>query len=220
MSGQCITDEVFAEYIECRISEKKRGHIEKHLSECNFCLNLFDTVDSNLKDPELLSCEPVSESFAKSMMQKVLNRRSKSPSVKNHIVKTFYTITDCINEIWQTILLPQPQLARIRSSQSQTINCIKFEKQLNDFFKIEMLIERKSTEKVSIDARFIETEKLKNSSILLLKEGGGPISFPMEDDKVTIESIPFGKYELLINQGTAQKAFLLFEINKDGFYEL
>jgi len=219
MSGQCITDEMFAAYIECAISETKRKQIEKHLSECDFCLNLFNTINANINDIELLSCENVSERFAQSIMQKVLNRHNKSISMNDHLVKTIYAVSDFINELWQTIRLPQPQLAGIRSPQSHTINCIKFEKQLNDFLKLEMLIKKNNSERVSIDARLIETENIKDSRILLIKEGGGPISFPMKNEQISIESIPFGKYELFINQGAAKKAFLLFEINADGFYE-
>jgi len=75
---RCIENELILKYINNSLNEKQRNDIKKHLSECPYCLDIYETASLFIKENNSMQFEPLSQSLAKNVIQQI------SPEIQNN----------------------------------------------------------------------------------------------------------------------------------------
>jgi hypothetical protein len=220
MKTSCPDEEMLVDYIEGRISGESRYQIEKHISDCQACLEALAVTSGLLRDSDRFELDPVPNAVTEAAVNLVSPGGGLSigpfvEQIKRSMQKLKVGITDLI----QLSLLQKWQPAPIRGSKrvvSEDLVSLQV-----DFkeIKAQIEIEKIAREKALIRVNLPEAAKLRKTVRITLKKSEREIaSYLWEGTTVLFEDIPFGHYSIYLTDKNVDLGTYLFEIkeSRDG----
>ena len=77
MNTKCLKEETLADFLEGRVSEKRRHEIEAHLADCDRCLQEVAIGGRMVRGGDLEGTEPVPESITREAIERIAVKRQK-----------------------------------------------------------------------------------------------------------------------------------------------
>ena len=215
----CPQEELFADYLENRLTIEERSDIESHFSECPRCLDEFLTANSLAKDRENLAADPVPEYVTESAAKLVAKLVSRPrDSFMQRSSRFFKKNCMRISDYIKLILYHKDGFAPVRSSQGaatgdfyrvrkmfkEMVTEIEIEKAGNQLAAIRVSLINGSADKIDIRVT------LRNSSRREIA------SYMISGKFVVFENIPFGQYSLTFMQNGKKIGTYSFEIKESA----
>ena len=225
METSCIDLDMFTAYFGNYISKEDRKMVEKHLAGCNKCLKLFTMTTEHLLDPDIYEYEPACESKGQALWK----------SIQHKIDRLIKWGHDCFPPKWTLPKSPsfQPIPVRVREEESaidsqsketqesfskdeSPIDFIHIKKEC-DPLMIEIYVEHTSENKICFKIRAHWNNQVPDDIFVYLKpKDKGPAAKPLVNEYVIFENLPYGSYQLIVEQNNKNKGLFEFEINHNG----
>jgi hypothetical protein len=95
---KCIDNELILKFINNTVNEKQRNDIENHLSECPYCLDIYETASLYIKENNSMQFEPLSPVMAKNIIQQIspvlqTDTHIKRDEAKQQLLSNFKNVT-------------------------------------------------------------------------------------------------------------------------------
>jgi len=212
MKSECMDLETLTAYIDGCLPDKEKDAVEKHLADCDECLEEFVIANSLLNDSGLTEYESAPLNVIRTALQEVREKIKKK-------------ISD-----WMMELSPPPwilghDISPVRSDAASPVPSILVKKNINEFHT-EMYFEKAGDKKARVWIRVLRgNQNAKNVSLTLIRDDGVPFARFLKREYVIFDRQSFGSYHLSVEQNplentsSAQSAPYLFEVNSEGFYE-
>ena len=200
---KCLEPERIAQYLDGVLSDKERIAVERHLAECDECLELFVMSKAMIVDLNSIVKAPAG------IVSEVLAR------IKSQIGRFFEWVDNLPPPEW----IMQYSVSPVRSISSVSVGAVALEKKFADL-ATQLYIQQAEPEKVCIWIKVEKGDKTaKNVSLTLKKEGGRPLARFLTRDYEFFEKLRYGSYALVLEQDAEEKGTYLFTIDKEGFHE-
>jgi hypothetical protein len=198
MGKTCLDEEAIADYLEDRLSHDQRMEVEKHLSDCEMCLNAFVIANDLIRGKAQLELDMVPAEVTEAAVRLLESKRPVSSvsisEVLGSSLKDLYgKVTDFLRlKPWvdwqlQPIRGPKPILIK---------DLIILKKKFQDI-ETEIEIEKTGENQTNIRVKFPEPIVVRQGIRVTLEKGQTEIASYMADsDQVLFENIPFGRYGL------------------------
>ena len=218
MRNSCFNDEMLADYIEGRLTEKGRAAMEKHLGDCDICLDEFMVAEKLARENVAFEPDSVPGAVTRSAVN-LINSRISAPqiSVKRRLVRSFQALSTGLARILGPVPWKSTNLAPIRGS--KTVVSEDLVHLRKTFKEIDTEIEIEKTGKLTahIRVRLAATSSQRKGVRATLKKGEREIfSHPLIGSYVLFEDIPFGHYELTFSSNGVKLGTYLFEIKESS----
>lgn len=216
MKRACPADEMIADYLEGRLSEKEGSEMERHLSDCDICLEELAVANRLLLGGHLPELESVPTEVTEAAVRLVrsqdwLSSGSLPERIERSLRDLPTKISDFLNHKswgeWQ----PQP----VRGPKKKAAkDFVLLEKTFQDV-KTEIEIEKIGNNKAHIRVRILADDAASQTMRVTLKKGEREIaSYLAESAYVLFEDIPFGHYSLTLARDGIILGIYLFEIKE------
>jgi len=220
-----VKTETLAKFFAGVLSEKEKEKTVNHFSECNICREDFACATHIMEDRSLDTWEPMPESKATRILDKVKARLK--PQRKLDIKKTTNKIIEWISDIKLLPTHVQHEYAKMRDREyvkEKDRGVVFLDKLLyiETYFsdlKAELMIEKDDTTfnlNIKVKEKVGELSK-KNIRLTLKRKDGGPISRLLKQGHRLIEELPFGNYMLTLSYKKEKKGDYYFHIDETGF---
>ena len=216
MKRACPTDEILADYLQGRLSEKMGSEMEKHLSDCTICLEELVIANSLFQGGDLPQLDPVPAQVTETavrLVQDLDSTVSDSLSEKfERAIKTLPTrISDLLNHKTWAELQPQP----IRGSKRIVAKDLVLLKKSFKDMETEIEIEKMGENRAHIRVRPLLDDTTSQTIRVTLKKGDREIASHLaEGAQVLFEDIPFGHYSLTFARDGLTLGIYQFEIKE------
>ncbi|MDM8515833.1 zf-HC2 domain-containing protein [Desulfobacterales bacterium HSG16] len=211
MKTQCLDIETLYHYITGQISSREMEAMEKHLLECDDCLDEFISANALLKE-------------------KVSKKEEVAPKILNsHILETikarlkrFYK---WITQPPAAALIAEPVRSGRASSEPDTSESDTFQKYIKlsrsfDKLHTDILFNISGSEKFSMFINSIDRiENEKKILIILGRPDNRYEARPLKECRAEFQDMPFGTYSLVLEQNGVQTGQIAFEIDGAGLNE-
>lgn len=218
MKKHCPDEEIFADYMEGRLSVNETDEIEAHLSDCDMCLEDFILLNSLATKNETLVWDPAPARVTQSAISAVteLNttpydriRKKAGGFVKDVCSK----VSDYLDPgFWGD------NLVLVRGNKSAPQDGICIEKHFNGM-DAEIEIEKNSGKHAHIRIRRTDNTEDSPVRVTLKKNDREISSLLLEQDHILFDAIPFDHYQLIFarhGEEIGTYAFELRETPHDG----
>lgn len=216
MKRACPTEEMLADYLEDRLSDKKGSEMEKHLSYCDRCLEELALAHSLLQDSHLTELASVPAEVTDAAVRLVLSQDPfVSESLPERIERALKNLPRKISgflnhRIWGE-LQPQP----VRGPKRKVAKDLVLLKKTYQDVETEIEIEKIGENKAHIRVRLLLDDPTSQTIRVTLKKGDREISsYLAERAHVVFEDIPFGHYSLTIFRDGSTLGIYHFEIKE------
>jgi len=214
MKTKCPDEEWLADYLEGRLSEKERSHVEEHLAGCEICLERLAVTSRLVQDRDRFELDPVSNEVTEAAVRLVTSRTaitqdSLMEKLKGSVSKIGSAISDvlCPNQGhgWQ----PAP----VRGSKtvvSDDFVClnVSFEE-----IETEIEIEKTGSSNAHIRVKPHKAGKYRRVLRITLKQGKREVaSYLLDGLYVLFEDIPFGHYSISLAKKGVPFGTYIFEV--------
>lgn len=213
MKLHCIDIETLDAYIDGRLSDKERYQTEKHLANCDICMEELILAEILMNDSELTEYDPGPGDIVGAALRKI----------RETVLKISDWLTDLAQPEWIPAYSPSP--VRSSGGVSAAIESILIRKDIDEL-RTEMYIEKADDGNARIWINvFKDNETAENVILTILKDGHTPFARIQKHDPVQFGNQPFGNYSLTlegVSPDTKERfetAPYHFEINSAGFYE-
>jgi hypothetical protein len=207
MKIECIEEEILVDYLENRLSEKRRGEVENHIAECENCLDIIALM-GEMRQDDLLTLEPVPASVTRQAITKVMGLAEDSISerLSRYFRHLAANCSDTLARPW-SFKTPVPIAVRGRKTTiDDEIVCLSHS--FSDLMA-EIEIEKKDNAKVCIRVNLNRKGGLFKAVRISLFRNHREIASYL-DHYALFENVPFGKYIL---------KFTVFEQNMEKIEE-
>ena len=223
MRKKCISEETFMDYLEDRLSDKKRSEIEQHLTECDTCLEELIVAKKMMQEEDLMDLHqsewgPVPENVTRQAIERVkaLKKDSLFKRFSGLVNRLFFHYsTKCTDLLWYLFPLRTPATATVRGKKKgieEDHLCIK--KSFQDF-EVEIEFEKQTQEQSLIKVRLVKNNMpTKPIRATLMRNKREVSSCLINDSSALFEDIPFGHYVLIFTQKGNQIGDYPFEIKE------
>ena len=216
MKKACPTEEMLADYLENRLSEKQGSEMEKHLSDCDTCLEVVALAQSLLQDRHLTEFASVPAEVTDAAVQLVLSQDPfVSESLPERIEKALKDLPTKISALlnhrtWGE-LQPQP----VRGPKRKVAKDLVLLKKTFQDVRTAIEIEKIGENKAHIRVKLLLDDTISQTVRVTLKKGEREISsYLAERAQVVFEDIPFGRYSLTIARDGSTLGIYHFEIKE------
>ena len=216
MKRACPTDEILADYLQGRLSEKMGSEMEKHLSDCTICLEELVIANSLFQGGDLPQLDAVPAEVTETavrLVQDLDSTVSDSLSEKfERAIKTLPTrISDFLNHKTWAELQTQP----IRSSKRTVAKDLVLLKKTFKDIETEIEIEKMGENRAHIRVKLLLADTTNQTIRVTLKKGDREIASHLaEGVQVLFEDIPFGHYSLTFARDGVTLGICQFEIRE------
>lgn len=208
MKSQCLDADMLFSYIEGRLPDQKKNLMERHLLECDECLEEFALAKTVVNSIDLTGYEPAPENIVST----VLN------SIREKVENLVRWITEMPPPEWLLNYAASPVRSGASQETAQTASVL-VRKKIDDLHA-ELYIQKTKNDKVCVWIKVSKGRKsAKNVSLTLTKEGGRPLARFLTADYEFFDKLGFGTYALVLEQNAKKKGNCLFQIDEKGFYE-
>lgn len=198
----CLSDELFAAYLENLLNDNEKEKIELHLSQCKTCRQqsiVFNKVRSGIMEEALLKAPRVLTERAKQLVNQ--------PQAKDWIEVVLKFAKDSIMILKDTASVIKPlEVLPIAVRQGMTAeakNAVFLSKIFNDV-EVDIIIEHIDNESCEIEVRTIEASTgnpLEDIRLNLICEGKELASYLTEKGRAYFKNLDFDIYTLIIIKG-------------------
>ena len=216
MKRACPAVETLADYLEGRLSEKKGSEMERHLSDCDICLEQLAVANSLLLDGHLSELESVPTEVTEAAVRLVRSQdwllsESLPEKIERSLKDLPTKISDFLNHKSWGELQPQPVRGPKRK---MTKDFVLLKKTFQDV-ETEIEIEKIGDNKAHIRLRILADDAANQAIRVTLKKGEREIaSYLAESTYVLFEDIPFGHYSLALARDGIMLGIYHFEIKE------
>lgn len=212
MRTRCPDEEQLADYLEGRLSEKERSHVEEHLAGCEICLEGLAVTSRLVQDRDRFELDPVSNEVTEAAVRLVTSRTAiTQDSLMEKLKGSVSNIGSAISDV----LCPRQgrRPALVRGSKTVVSNdfvCLKV-----SFGEIETEIEIEKTGSSSAHIRVKPQKAGKYRRVLriTLKQGKREVaSYLLDGLYVLFEDIPFGHYSISLAKKGVPFGTYIFEV--------
>jgi hypothetical protein len=217
MKMSCPSEERLADYVEGRLGGGEISRLEKHLADCETCLETLVVANGLMRDSALLDFEPVPKEVTDSAVQLVARHRAiPFAALMEKLRQSFDTWGQKLADLLWPIPWGKWQQATIRSSSrvaSENLVCMKIP------FKgieLEIEIEKTGDNKAHIRVRLSGPNKPRKPLRITLKQGEREIaSYLLDRGDVLFEDTSFGHYGISLAEDDMRLGTYLFEIKEN-----
>ncbi|MCP4344618.1 MAG: zf-HC2 domain-containing protein [Desulfobacterales bacterium] len=199
---KCMDINMIDEYVSGELSGREKDLAEKHLSDCDKCLEAVALGKILLRDIESAEYAPLSEKLIRAGLENIFSK----------VKKVFNWFTELSPPEW--LLLPE--ISHVRSGNtSSSAPCI-FVKQYFSDMLAEIYIEKQQNNRTGIWIKILKNNNKneKNICVTLIREDGTPFARFLKQDYVFFDKLHYGVYCLTLEQNS-----FTFEINDAGLFE-
>lgn len=216
MKTTCPNEERLADYLEGRLSEEDRSQVEKHLSECDICLEGLVLTNSLVRGRGRLDLDPVPDAVTEAAVHLVTNMPATTPrSLVKKLKGSIKNISSAISDGLRPSPWQRWQPSPVRASEtvaSWDLVCLRV-----SFKEIETGIEIEKTGSGMARIRVTPHEAgrhIKALRVTLKKAEREVASYLLDGDHVLFEDIPFGHYSISLAKKGVQLGTYLFEVKE------
>ena len=188
----CPDEEIFADYIEGRLSMEKRSEIEEHLSGCDICRDYFIVAERLIRENERFALDRAPAEVTQAAVSLVKNLDT---AWQEKLKACIRRLNSSISDFMTPLIGSHP--AAVRSFREVRSNdCITIKKTFKKI-KIEFEIERTGNSKANIRVRlcgYIKPEKIVR--VTLKRNKREIASLLLHRGYALFEEIPVGHYSL------------------------
>lgn len=194
MQTICPDEEIFADYIEGRLSREKRSEIKEHLSDCDMCRDYFIIAERLIRENERFALDQAPADVTLAAVSLVKNLDTAWPDRLKACIRR-------LNSRMSDLMIQLPWIeshpVMVRSLRKVISNdCITIKKTFKKI-KIEFEIEKTGNVKANIRVRVCGYIKPERSVRVTLKRNKREIaSHLLHRGYALFEEIPFGYYSL------------------------
>jgi len=218
MKVACPDDEMIADYLERRLSEKERFRMEKHLSDCETCSERLIIASTLMKESGHAERETVPPEVTEAAVRLVQGSSSVSrdtgvPGLKDSVRGLSAALSGFLAFRPWGEWLSQP----VRGSKRRLDkNLIVIKKTFNGF-DVQLEIERIGSDKCNIRVVLPGLRPVGIGMRITLRQGNREVaSQPMEYAFIIFEDILFGRYRLIFDQRGVLVGTYELEITETG----
>jgi hypothetical protein len=216
MMRACPTEEMLADYLEGRLSEKEGSKMERHFAECDTCLEELAVANSLIRGAHLPELESVPTGVTEAATRLVLSQdHFVSGSLPERIERALKDLPTKISEFldyrtWGE-LQPQP----VRGPKKKVAKDFVLLKKTFQDVETEIEIEKIGDNKAHIRVRILLDDADSQTIRVTLKKGEREIaSYLAEHAHALFEDIPFGRYSLSLSRDGLILGMYHFEIKE------
>lgn len=214
MRTKCIREEVLMDYLEGRLSEKERSKSERHLANCDTCLEEVVVAGEMIRGTRHLELDTVPEDVTRRAIEAVRGIKDNSLLDKVSIYVSLFAskLSETSTGLWPW---KSPGLAPVRGTKTVIAeDLILLRKSFSDL-DAEIEIEKKGRNMASIRVMLARDDTPeKPIRITLFKNGREVASCPSTRSAALFEDIPFGHYELVFTRKGVKAGEYPFEIKE------
>jgi len=209
MKHHCIDENILAGYFDGGLTDAEKIHLMEHLSDCSTCREEFSDVSDLMKNEDLNSYISLPMDTAKMILNDILGKKSLRGRIKNR----FRPLID---------FFKAPDLLQAQAVRDDTLmENVYLSKNYNQL-KICLYVEKSADKPNKICIRVRKTDPKTDPEIdflTLIREEGGVISKPFDDDETVFDDLMFGAYCLKLSKNESEKEKYQFIFNSDGAHE-
>jgi hypothetical protein len=218
MKVVCPDDEMIADYLEGRLSEKERFRMEKHLSDCETCSERLIIASTLMKRSGQAERETVLPEVTEAAVRLVQGPSSVSRDtgvlgLRDSVRDLPAALSDFLAFRPWGEWLSQP----VRGSKRRLDKNLIVIRKTFKGFDAQLEIERIGSDKCNIRVALPGLRPVGIGMRITLRQGDREVSSqPMEYAFMTFEDIPFGRYRLVFDQRGVLVGTYAFEIAETG----
>jgi hypothetical protein len=216
MKNSCFNDEMLADYIEGRLTDDGRAVIERHLYDCETCLDGFVVAEKLSRDNVQLDMvaapSPVTRTAVNLVRSQIL---APDVPLKQRLKRSLRAWSTGLLDLFRPVPWRQDTLGPIRGSKKVVSDDLVHLRKT--FKEIETEIEIEKTGKLTAHIRIRLTQNSNHMKGVraTLKKGEREISsHPLIGAYVLFEDIPFGHYELTFSSNGSKLGTYLFAVKE------
>ena len=209
-------EEMLADYLEGRLSEKERSKMEQHLTECQTCLEDLIVTNDMVRGGEGPEVNPVPDRVTQAAVHLVNNRSFLIPagSLWERTKQSIKGLYAKLSDPFRAALQGEWSLAPIRGSRrfvsDDLIHIRKTFKEVETDIEIEKTGDQKAHIRVSLPRAELE----RGIRVTLIRGEREISSHPLNDGPALFEEIPFGHYGLTFARNGVKLGTYLFKIKE------
>jgi hypothetical protein len=201
MKNKCIKEEHLVNYLEKRLSGPLLEKVERHLSQCDACLDALAIINKLSQDDTMDPLEHVPQRVTDQAVFAVL--KSKREPIPGKIIKNLKKKgSDLKSALYDLICFSPSEYVHVRADKkTTTLKPVTVKKAMADF-EVEIEIHNKGDRTAAIR---VGVTLLKNGNsdhpvrVTLLEDSRELSSYPLKNP-VVFESIAYGRYTLLFTR--------------------
>lgn len=207
--SDCIDEYRLNRYIRRRLSREDMDAVEKHLLECDECLDDLVLAKAMMRDLDSVEWEPASESAVHRIFE----------TIRRGLKQVMKWIPDLTPPMWLLAPAASPVRSHAHESPQTHRDAVLLEKEFNSFFA-EMYIEKIRPDTVTLSVRItVNHDRPKNVTISLISDSGKLASRFLHNDFEVFDDLMFGNYQLILKQNAEVKYEYYFAVDHEGFRE-
>jgi hypothetical protein len=214
MRANCEKEEILMDYLEDRLTEKQRSNVERHIANCDACLEEVVVIGEMIRGTRYFELDTVPEDVTSRAMVAVRAIRDNSLLDKVSIYMSLLVskLSDTFAGFWPW---KNPGLAPVRGSKTLIAeDLILLRKSFSDL-DAEIEIEKKGQDMASIRVTLSRDDiPEKAIRITLFKNGREVASYPSTRSAALFEDMPFGHYLLVFTRKGVKAGEYSFEIKE------
>ncbi len=199
MKNKCIKEEHLVDYLEKRLTSPLMEKVQRHLSQCEVCLDALVIIKKLSQEDTMEPLEHVPQRVTDQAVVAAL--KFKKDPIPGKIIKNLKKQgSDLKNTIYDLISFSPLENVHVRGdSEAATQKTVTVTKVLADF-EAEIEIRNKGDKAAAIRVALMENDFPDQPVRVTLLENSREISsYPLKDP-VVIESIAYGRYTLVFTR--------------------
>lgn len=214
MHKKCTEEEVLLDYLEGRLSERKRLAVERHLAGCDACLEEAVVMRELNQSAKLYDLDPVPERVTRRAIEALRAIKSDSlfERVSGYVRLMGSRWSNALDKSWSW---RRPSLAPVRGTKTVVAeDLILLKKSFSDL-DVEIEIEKIDQDKASILIKLSRDGlPAKPVRVTLFKNGREVSSYLFTGVTALFEDIAFGHYTLVFSRDGESVGEYPFEIKE------
>jgi hypothetical protein len=213
MKNKCIREEHIVDYLENRLTGALLDQVERHLSECDACLDALLVIANMSVDKQLHPLEHVPRNVTDQAVATVLEFK-QGPSALRIVTQLKRKGSNLKNALYELIRFPPSEMVHVRSSSETSVHRpVILKKTLIDS-EAEIEIRKEGDRTAAIRVALIRNDDRNRPVRVTLLEGDREISSYPLTDPALFEGVLFGKYILLFTREGVKTGEYRFRIEE------
>ena len=199
MERLCPDEEMLADYLEGRLSDDEKSRLEKHVSQCDQCLEDMMISKNLVNETYQFELDQVPDRVTKGVLHMLEDHGGQSwHAISIKLKRFFNNLSSSLSDYLGPIPWGRFALAPIRGTKTVVSDDLV---QLRKTFKeieADIEIEKKGPDSAHIRVRLTDRKKNEQGIRVTLRKGEREFAsyLPGKSGYVFFEDIPFGQYSL------------------------
>jgi hypothetical protein len=212
-NNRCLKKEEIVDYLEDRLTDDDRTRAERHLSECDACLEELMVFNGIVRSGVLSEFDPVPEEVTQEAINSIRVAEDYPSSEK--LLKVFKKWISKYSDLFANFFSwRNMRLSPIRGSRRVVSEDLVLIRKPFADFNAEIEIEKTGHGRARIDVMVTEKNRANPIRVTLLKNKREVSSYLTNGSNAVFEDMPFDHYLLLFTRNGAKVGEYLFEIKE------